>query len=202
MSLSAVLLAGGKSSRMGADKPTLLFDQHPLWEHQLDTLRNLQPERIFVSAQVDPVWRPTDLDFVGDVQPAHGPMGGIAATLSRTQTDHLLVLAIDMPFMTHDYLSGLSQRVSPGYGVVPIMDHRAEPLAAIYPRESAADFVAALSGSDLSLQSLLRKLIDTTQLRPIVVSKNEEQLFRNLNEPGDLPRRIVLDQHQPTGRET
>jgi len=194
MSLSAVLLAGGRSSRMGVDKATIVFDQQPLWEHQLDTLRNLQPDKMFVSAQVDPGWRPAAVEFVCDLQPALGPLSGIAATFLRARTDHLLVLAIDMPFMTHDYLRGLRERMNAGYGVVPIIEHRAEPLAAIYPKESAADFVTALSGNDFSLQSLLRKLMDTNKLQPIMVSKNEEPLFRNLNEPGDLPCRIVRDQ--------
>ena len=188
MSLSAVLLAGGKSSRMGADKATVPFQNRPLWQHQLETLRNLKPDKIFVSAQTDPAWRPTDTDFVGDEQPACGPLGGIAATISRIQTDHLLVLAIDMPFMTHDYLRGLSQRAMPGCGAVPIIADRAEPLAAFYPKESGADFVTALSGNDFSLQTLLCKLMDTNKVQPISVSKDEAPLFRNLNQPDDFER--------------
>ena len=186
MSLSAVLLAGGKSSRMGADKATVPFQNRPLWQHQLETLRNLKPDKIFVSAQTDPAWRPTDADFVGDEQPARGPLGGIAATLSRTRTTRLLVLAIDMPFMTHNYLRGLSQRAVPGCGAVPIIADRAEPLAAIYPQELAANFVAAMSGNDFSLQSLVRELVNAKKLRPVPVSENEARFFRNLNEPADL----------------
>jgi len=186
MSLSAVLLAGGKSSRMGVDKATLLFRRRPLWRHQLETLGNLKPDRIFVSAQVDPAWRPADVEFVADVQPSRGPLSGIAAALSRTRNAHLIVLAIDMPFMTHDYLGALRQRVSPGCGVVPIIEDRAEPLAAIYPQELAAHFVDAMCGNDFSLQSLLRKLMNARKVRRVTVSENEKHFFRNLNQPGDL----------------
>lgn len=186
MSLSAVLLAGGKSSRMGQDKATVIFRGRPLWERQLGTLRTLDPDKISVSAQVDPPWRPREIDFVADAQPARGPLSGIAAALSCASSDHLLVLAIDMPLMTNDYLRGLCQRVAPDCGIVPMSEERAEPLAAVYPRSVSDNFAAALSGNDFSLQALLRNLIGAGRLLPISVSDEEKALFRNLNEPGDL----------------
>ena len=54
MNISAVLLAGGESHRMGQDKATLVFRGKPLWEIQLDLLRKLQPREIFLSARTDP----------------------------------------------------------------------------------------------------------------------------------------------------
>src|SRR5437016_11423974 len=148
MTISAALLAGGKSRRMGQDKATMLFDGAPLWQIQLELLRKIQPRDLFVSAQTDPPWRPADVAFVADDQPSGGPLSGIAATLSRTTTDHLLVLGIDMPFMTENYVRFLCQQVQPGCGVVPVIENRAEPLAAIYPQNASPEFVNALSGDD------------------------------------------------------
>ena len=68
------------------------------------------------------------------------------------------------------------------------MGERAEPLAAIYPVEARADFAAALSGSDFSLQKLTRELVSKDRLRVVQVKKEEEALFQNLNEPLDLER--------------
>src|SRR5438477_13186307 len=104
MTISAVLLTGGKSRRMGEDKATILFRSVPLWKIQLELLRKFQPQELLVSAQIDPHWRPADAQFVADQLPSRGPMSGIAAALSRISSDHLLVLAIDMPFMTENYL--------------------------------------------------------------------------------------------------
>ncbi|HEV2045538.1 MAG TPA: molybdenum cofactor guanylyltransferase, partial [Chthoniobacterales bacterium] len=144
MKISAVLLAGGKSRRMGQDKATILFRNAPLWQIQLDLLRKLELEQLFISAQTDPPWRPADIEFVPDDQPSRGPLSGIAAALSRTSCGHLLVLAIDMPFMTESYLRSLCEKVDRGVGVVPIIEDRAEPLAAIYPREAYDEIVDAL----------------------------------------------------------
>ena len=164
----------------------MLFRRAPLWQIQLDLLRKIQPQDLFVSAQIDPQWRPAEVAFVADDQPSRGPLSGIAAALSRTTTAHLLAVAIDMPFMTANYLRGLCQRIEPGLGVVPVIENRAEPLAAIYPREAHDEVVGALSGSDFSLQLLVSKLIAAGKLDAIQVSQNETALFRNLNELQDL----------------
>jgi molybdenum cofactor guanylyltransferase len=186
MTLSAVLLAGGKSRRMGQDKATMLFRGTPLWQIQLELLRKLQPAELFISAQTDPPWQPAGVEFVADDRPGCGPLGGIAAVLSRIMSDHLLALAIDMPFMSEGYLLDLWRRVEPGRGVVPLIGDRAEPLAAIYPREARSEFVHALSGSDFSLQRLVGQLIAAGKLYADRVSEVQRSLFVNLNQPPDL----------------
>ncbi len=116
MNISAVLLAGGESRRMGKDKATLLFHGKPLWQIQLELLRKLARIEIFVSARTDPLWRPADLQFVADDPPSHGPLSGLGAVLARMHTKHLLALAIDMPFMTEKYLRFLCSQIEPTSG--------------------------------------------------------------------------------------
>ena len=186
MNISAVLLAGGESQRMGKDKATVLFEEKPLWQIQLDLLRRLEPAEIFVSARTDPAWRPGDLQFVPDVPPSRGPLSGLAASLDRIRGSHLIALAIDMPFMSENYLRYLCGQIEPGVGVLPKVDDRAEPLAAIYPREASADFHSALAGADFSLQTLARVLVETGKLREIFVTGQEGKLFLNLNQLSDL----------------
>lgn len=186
MSVSAVLLAGGESRRMGRDKATLVFNGKPLWRRQLGLLSNLQPQELFLSARIDPVWRPADVHFVADTAPSRGPLSGIATTLRGVRTNHLLVLAIDMPLMVENFLVSLCRRSEPGCGVIPVIGDRTEPLAAIYPKEADSDFTAAVSGPDFSLQSLAQELITAGKLRVLRVSRDEENYFRNFNEPRDL----------------
>jgi molybdenum cofactor guanylyltransferase len=186
MTITAVLLAGGQSRRMGTEKATLLFRGKPVWQIQLETLRKLQPEEIFVSGRVDPLWRPGDVQFIADAPPSRGPLSGLAASLDRMNTSHLLALAIDMPSMSSKYLEFLCAQVEPGRGLVPKMVDRAEPLAAIYPREAAIEVRSALAGADYSLQTVVGDLVENGKLRELLVTAEDKRLFMNVNALSDL----------------
>jgi molybdopterin-guanine dinucleotide biosynthesis protein A len=186
VNITAMLLAGGESRRMGRDKAMLVFRGKPLWQTQVECLEKLHPAEILLSARSDPAWRPGNVRFVADAAPSRGPLSGLAAALDAARTPHLLALAVDIPFMTAKYLRSLCNLIEPGRGVLPVIGDRAEPLAAIYPVEAHVDLAAALRGSDSSLQSLTASLIAAGKLRAIAVAQRERALFRNFNEPADL----------------
>jgi molybdopterin-guanine dinucleotide biosynthesis protein A len=186
-----VLLAGGESRRMGTDKTTFLFGGKPLWQVQLETLRRLRPAEIFLSAKSDPVWRPGDVKFIADIPPSRGPLSGLAASLAKVNTGHLLALAIDMPFMAENYLRSMCDAIEPGHGIVAKVDKRFEPLAAVYPREAEIDFRTALAGTDFSLQNLIPHLVTSGKLLQVSVTEQERGLFRNVNKLSDLNSAIA-----------
>lgn len=185
MTLTAVLLAGGESRRMGTDKAEIVFNGEPLWQRQLRILRELRPEKIFVSARAERAWLPADAELLLDQPPSRGPISGLAVALARMRTSHLIVLAVDMPFVTAAHLQKLSERANPSCGVVPMIGDRAEPLAAVYPREVDVDLAQALAGNDWSLQPLVRHLADAGKIQFFDVSA-EADLYRSVNEPSDL----------------
>jgi molybdopterin-guanine dinucleotide biosynthesis protein A len=184
MKISAVLLAGGESRRFGEDKATFLWEGRPLWERQLGILRALEPDQILVSARSDPPWRPSDTAFVADEAPSHGPISGLAAALPTMRGSHLLALAIDLPFMTTDWLRSLVSLIEETRGIIPIASGREQPLAAIYPGE-AADIFARRNkkGSDWSLKGVTRELIRMGLMRELTIQADEWQVFENLNRP-------------------
>jgi molybdopterin-guanine dinucleotide biosynthesis protein A len=102
------------------------------------------------------------------------------------QTSHLVVLAVDMPFVTREQLRVLCSEATEGCGVVPLVGERAEPLAAVYPREAGPEFIAALAGPDFSMQPLVRKLAAAGAVRMWPVPPDEERLYRSINTPADL----------------
>jgi molybdopterin-guanine dinucleotide biosynthesis protein A len=185
--LTAVLLAGGESRRMGRDKATIEFDGRPLWKGQLELLRSLGPETMLVSVRAAATWLPREIATLLDDSPSRGPLSGLAKALAAMRTTHLLALAVDMPFMVAEELRELFRLAEPGRGVVPTIAGRAEPLAAIYPVEAAADFQAALAGSDFSLRSLVRTLAATgkVELRP--VAQSAALRYRSVNSVEDFP---------------
>jgi molybdopterin-guanine dinucleotide biosynthesis protein A len=190
MTFSAVLLAGGESRRMGSDKATIVFEGGPLWQRQMELLRSLRPERIFVSARHKPSWQPLETELLLDEPPSRGPLSGLTIALERMRTSHLIVLAVDMPFMTGDQVQVLLSLATMGRGILPMIGQRAEPLVAIYPREAGSDFCAALAGDDFSLQRLSRILVDGGKLRFLQVSAEDEGLYRSVNEPADVEEEL------------
>ncbi len=184
--LTAVLLAGGESRRMGQDKATTKFRGVPMWQRQTETLRDVGAANIFVSVRSKPDWLPGDVELLLDDAPSRGPLSGIAKALAATETSHLIVLAIDMPLMTAGELERLSNLALPGCGVVPVIGERAEPLAAIYPAEAVEDFERALTGSDFSLQSVARKLAAVGSVKLWAVPEASVGIYRNLNTLTDI----------------
>jgi len=186
MTLTALLLAGGESRRMGRDKATIAWEGKPLWERQLELLRGLLPDKIFVSGRSRPNWLPDDVEVLIDDPPSRGPLSGLTKALAVMRTTHLIALAVDMPFLTSDEMRALSTLAATGSGVVPLIGEQAEPLAAIYPAEAAQDFRAALGGSDLSLQTVVGTLAEAGKVKLWPVAGERARFYRSVNEPGDL----------------
>jgi molybdopterin-guanine dinucleotide biosynthesis protein A len=187
MTLTAVLLAGGESRRMGRDKATIDFRGQPLWQRQLDLLRDLGLEKILVSSREEPAWLPIGTELLLDEPPSRGPLSGLTSALKRMETTHLLALAVDMPFMTSGQMRGLWSLATTGRGVLPMIGDQAEPLAAIYPREAAPHFAAGLAGRDFSLQGLVRNLATANQVQIFSIPEKDEHLYRSVNAPEDFP---------------
>ena len=186
MTLTAVLLAGGEARRMGKDKAEIFFGGQFLWQRQLELLRRLRPEKILVSVRAKPSWLPADAELLLDEPPSCGPLSGLTRALAQMQTSHLVALAIDMPFIQSEQIAVLWRLATIGCGVLPMIGDRAEPLAAIYPREAAGDFSAALAGRDFSLQRLSRTLVQNGKLSVFQVPARDAELYQSLNKPADL----------------
>ena len=188
MTFSALLLAGGESRRMGRDKATLVVHGRPLWKRQLELLRVLRPEKIFVSARGHPAWLPDNVELLLDDPPSRGPLSGLTKALVAMRTTHLIALAVDMPFMTAGELQRLLEFVTDNRGCVPLIGERAEPLAAVYPANAAGDFNAALAGEDFSLQRLVVNLMADDKIKPCPIEKCAANFYRSVNEPGDIKK--------------
>jgi molybdopterin-guanine dinucleotide biosynthesis protein A len=183
--ITAALMAGGKSTRMGRDKCLIYIHGVPMWQRQMELLSALSQE-VFVVAPDRPLWLPDNARWIPDSVRDVGPIGGLAAALTHATYPNVLVLAVDMPSMTADFLGKLSQLTDARSGIVPQIGDRHEPLAAIYPRE-ALPFVKdqLFIKKDGSLQMLLDGLIRAGLMRSYSGPSSEINLFRNLNSPSD-----------------
>ncbi len=205
MSHAAVLLAGGKSSRMGHDKAALIVGGEPMWQRQLTTLRATEPAELFISGQTSGPYAECGVEILADEISESGPLGGVATALRRCTSERLLVLAVDMPAMTADFLRTLlEQSRCTTMGVVPFVTADArkrarissfvsdedrvhpEPLAAVYPRAALVIADECLRAGERKLEAFVHKLSarQFVSMRP--VAENEAALFTNWNEPEDV----------------
>lgn len=179
MKFSAVLLAGGKSSRMGRDKAGLELEGVPLWRRQWETLHRTGAAEVFVAGRAGQF--PGDFEVVEDDEPEGGPLTGLIVALRRASHPWLLVLAVDLPTMTPEYLARLVARGRPGRGVIPRRGGRFEPLAALYPREALGAAEHCRLENRRALQSLAGRLVENKALTTVDVAPDEEALFVNVN---------------------
>jgi len=148
---SAVVLAGGKSSRMGSSKAFLRFDDEPILVHIVRTLRRIFSEIIIVAAPEQEL--PSLPVAVVRDQVAHqGPVGGLCYGLKATGTSFSFVTSCDVAFLNPELISYLASRISEYDVVVPHWQQRLQPLHAVYRR---------------SVLPLLEGQLERGQLRPI-----------------------------------
>ena len=101
-----VVLAGGRSRRMGRDKALLDFHGRPLLAHQCEVLRAAGAARVVISGD-RPEW-----EGIPDAMPDRGPLGGVAAVMAACPGERLLFIAVDMPRLPPDLLMQLARDAS------------------------------------------------------------------------------------------
>jgi molybdopterin-guanine dinucleotide biosynthesis protein A len=94
--LTAAILAGGKSSRMGANKALITFRGTPMIDAVIGAVRPIAAEIIIVADDGAP-YAPLRLAVVPDIHPDRGPLGGLHAALNASLTEDILLLSCDIP---------------------------------------------------------------------------------------------------------
>lgn len=185
---TACVLAGGLSRRMGRDKASVAFGQSTLLEHQIATLRQLQPDQLLVATRPGVDYGATRSTTVCDRYPGCGPMGGIEAALAHSSHPATLILAVDLPDMPASFLRHLLHcAATRGGGVVPRNGNYWEPLAAVYPRSLLPALQQSLQNKSYALQAFLDEAAAQGQIEAYRVPRADRALFRNINFPQDLP---------------
>jgi molybdenum cofactor guanylyltransferase len=190
--LTAFVLAGGKSTRMGADKAFIEYEGRPLLARAIAVAKSVSDDVCIVGAR-------EKFGIYGrvieDEFRERGPLGGIHAALRASQTELNLMLAVDMPFVSSRFLQYLldEARKSDATVVIPRSEGRLQPLCALYRR----DFAAAAETALLAGCNKIDPLFAVVKARPI---EEEEQaragfsgdLFRNVNTPQELQQFVAL----------
>jgi molybdopterin-guanine dinucleotide biosynthesis protein A len=185
--LSAVVLAGGESRRMGRDKAWVMCDGKPLIRLAVDKVRELGVGEIFISGRPGEDYSGLKCPVLLDLEPGFGPMGGIERGLHECTSPLLLVLAVDLARMTGAYLRKLAARCDPLTGVVPELNAKLEPLAAIYPKRCHAFAFAAVTKAQHAAHDFVTACVRERAVRLLSVSQADAACFANWNSAADHP---------------
>ena len=186
--LSAFVLAGGRSSRMGSDKALLPLGDQTLLEHTLRTVsdafgqaRIVGPKSIYARFG----------GVVEDIYPGCGPLGGIHAALIATSTDLNLILSVDMPLMTPQFLSWLTAQAVTAQELIVVPDAAGgpQPLCAIYRRGVLELVEQALKDGDYKIGRLFSQLPTRVITEEEIVGAGFSAIiFQNVNTPEEYER--------------
>ena len=192
--VSAFILTGGTSSRMGKAKGLIEFGGEPLIlriartiEPLVSSVTAVGPSELYAALGLR-VMEDQQFGLADDGGRSPGPLAGIASALSASRTDWNLILASDLPYLTREWLDWLLARtnVSSAQIIMPRTEGGAEPLAAVYGRGCAEPVIAALHRG-------VRKVTDAmAPLRTEFVTEREWRhvdpdglVLRNMNTPED-----------------
>jgi molybdopterin-guanine dinucleotide biosynthesis protein A len=194
--LSVVILAGGKSSRMGQDKALLPVGGQRIVDRIVAQLGRHGSETIVITNTPDD-YRFLGLPLFGDVLPDKGALGGLYTALYHASQPYALVVACDMPFVNQpllDHLRGLAPQHD---AVVPRLNGEAEPFRAIYSRACLGPMRAALDAGKMRVISFFPEVRVRFVDEPEIDQFDREHLtFFNVNTPDDLTRAEALAQRE------
>jgi len=185
--ISGIVLAGGRGSRLGADKREVRILGMGLLDRAVALCAPVVADLVIVAREPGEPRR--GVPVIADETPDRGPMAGLLTGLRHSRHRRALVIPVDMPLLTAEFLQFLVRASAGAEITVPRWDRGLEPLVGVYTRaclEPLAEFVA--SGA-----TAVHAFVQSTTLPVRYVERAEvatfgppERLFFNVNTPKDV----------------
>ncbi|MBI4514875.1 MAG: molybdenum cofactor guanylyltransferase [Deltaproteobacteria bacterium] len=190
--VGAIILAGGKNSRMGGeDKAFLTVDGQFVFERTLGLLQRCFPQVVVVSNHPER-YREFAVEVTSDELPGLGPLGGLHAGLGRIRYPYAFVVACDMPFLRVEPMVYLVSRLHGQDAVIPEWEGDIEPLHALYATRLRAAIARAIERGARAIREFLPQLrvefIAEAEMRAVA---GAAESFRNVNTPEEAARFAV-----------
>jgi len=201
LSKSAIILAGGSSSRFGQDKGLLQLTNKPLIRHVLDRVGDIVDEKLIVvssKSQVEQYLKVIDpsIDVLVDTANGCGPLAGALTGFEKACGEYSLVLPCDTPFVSKDVLLLLLELRMNKNAVIPRWPNGyIEPLQAVYRTKPALEAARnALCAGKSNVQAMVDRLRSVRYVSTLVLEQLDPELrtFFNVNTPLDLKKTELM----------
>lgn len=184
MNTTAIILAGGKSSRMGTNKALLTINGKTIIEGMVEKLGTIVDDMMIVT-NTFAEYEFLHLPMIEDKWKGMGPLAGIEAGLNASKTERNLIIACDMPFISIELGTYLLSCLEDYQAAVPEISGQLHPLFASYRKEICGAVTQSLEQNQLRIRHLLHNIhvkIVKEELLQSLGLPNEEIYFFNMND--------------------
>ena len=197
---SVIVLAGGRSSRMGTDKLFLEWEGQTLLERAIALAKRVADEVLVSVSHPLPAVSPAVRQVVDSV-PAQGPLMGLFTALTTCRSPRAFVLSPDVPFLPDELLLSIKDACPFVDMVVPRWRTRTEPLCSVYSKTVLPAIETCLNGGERSLKALLKAgglSIAYLSEGALRLWGDPARMFLNLNTPEDYRQALKLLRARPS----
>lgn len=185
--ITGIILAGGKSSRMGKDKALSDFNGKKLVSYAIETLKPLCDPLIISANQKPEKYEAFGLPVISDEIKDIGPMGGILTCLKYSETQHNLIISCDTPFVNSELFRYLLNEIENFQVVVPSHEtFLIEPLNAYYNTNIIGALEKSIHEGNYKLMDFFKKV----RFKSVGINEKlpfyKEHLFLNINTMKDM----------------
>ncbi|NLY20462.1 MAG: molybdenum cofactor guanylyltransferase [Tissierellia bacterium] len=184
---SAIILAGGKSSRMGFDKQLIEIDDMLIGEYIARELSMCFSEIIIVTNRPE-LYTGSNYKVIGDIYPGHGPISGIHAGLVESNSQYSYITACDMPIISKKYIETIIEIADDNFefkGLVVGKGKETEPMNGVYSKSLISDLENRIVSGNYRIRSIIEDN-EFIHIDKSILKEVEGDIFMNLNMPEDL----------------
>lgn len=175
-----MILAGGKSSRMGRDKGLIEWKNKPWVLHVINAVEPLCSE-IFIATNAEE-YSTFGYHILKDKKKGQGPMEGLVNSFNYCSTPYLLVLSCDIPLIDTSVLQKLCKNELKEHIRIFNVDDHLQPLTALYHSSSFSKVMRSYHDGELSITKAIKPL----DKEVLTVKDKDKHYFSNINYPKDL----------------
>lgn len=189
MQVTGVVLAGGQSSRMKFNKAFAKIGCRSSLQIILDKFRLVFAETIIITNDPE-LYEGFNQRIATDLFPRQGPVAGIHAGLYHASHDKVFVLGCDMPFIDIRLIAYMVEQLGEYQAVVPELEGRLQPLAAVYSRSCLPVFEHHLQQDKLKLIRIIEEELDIRVVKEAELARfgQVKEIFFNVNDAAALEK--------------
>lgn len=187
VSHTGVILAGGKSSRMGTNKSFLKIGNQTIIERIVDLMNSIFSEVILITNSPEE-YKFLNLPLFEDIYRWKGPLAGIHSALVHSTTEKIFVLSCDVPLMSKEMIQYIVEYKSDKPIIFCEAAGHYQPLVGVYSKvilNEVENFISTTEVSNKSFHHFLKN-VEAEIIHPEKLSFYKDELFFNVNRPEDF----------------